>query len=205
MPRDAPRAATCGQAQLGHLLEGDADGRRDAEIVFAGERLAVPAVEEEGDVCVLFRLGDAQLAQPRTADDLAQGVRHLARRKRHRQVFELFVVEREWHKGEVAELGPREAVKSRLRERLGQLDLALAAAAAEDDRVPIRDPADRRALCVYGDQRFERVVVLTRAICRADGLREGGRAMSEMIGGQKQPYLSEPRSSSPLRATEASS
>ena len=133
-------------------------------------------------MCVLFRLGDAQLAQPCTADDLAQGVRHLARRERHRQIFELFVVEREDHEREVIKLRPREPVEARLRERLGQLDLALAAAAAEDDRVPIRDPPDRRALCVHGNKRFERVVGLARAIRRADGLREGGRAVGCRIG-----------------------
>ena len=164
----------------------------------------IPPLRKKVTCAYFSDFGDAQLAQPCSADDLAQGVRYLARRERHRQVFELFVVKRKRHEREVAELRPREAIKSRLRKCLGQLNFPLAAAAAEDDRVPIRDPADRRALCVHGDQRFERVVGLARAIRRSDGLSEGGGAVGEMIGGHKQPYPLEPRSSSPLRSDRRS-
>ena len=138
---------------------------------------------------VLFRLGDAQLAQPRPADDLAQGVLCLARRERHRQVFELFVVQRQWHKREVAKRGRGKwsnpgsvnaSVNWISRSPRRQQKTTASPSAIRPTGVPGR---------VHGDQRFERIVGLARAIRRSDGLSEGGGAVGEMIGEHEQPFL----------------
>ena len=53
-----------GRAHLGLLVEmGDRRGR-DEDAVLVRESLFISAVEEVGDMRVLFRLGDTELAEP---------------------------------------------------------------------------------------------------------------------------------------------
>ena len=64
-------------AHLGLKVVGRHLGRSDQNAVFAGEFLLAAAVEEEGHVRILLRLGDAQLREAQRRDVLADRILHV--------------------------------------------------------------------------------------------------------------------------------
>src|SRR5690606_26686886 len=73
-----------GQLRAAHfrlqVVGGDL-GAGDEDALLAVEHILAAAAEEEGDVRVLFRLRDAQLAQARGGGDFAQGVAQVVGRE----------------------------------------------------------------------------------------------------------------------------
>ncbi len=136
-----------GQAQLGHGVKRHALGGGDADVVLAGERLVIAAVKEECHMGEFFGLRAVQLGQPVLAEHLRQRALDLGRRERNRQPARVFVVVH----GQDDEIQPVNRLPLKMRElligkRVGQLDFALAPAAAEQHRVAVLYLADGRAV-----------------------------------------------------------
>ena len=120
--------------------------RRDEHAILAGILRLRAAVEEERDMCVLFRFRDAQLAQTVCADDLAERVVQLLGRECDRKIGELLVVARRADIVQVLrnDLAP-EAVKIALRERIGHFPGTVGTEVHEDDAVAGPDLSVRSA------------------------------------------------------------
>ncbi len=136
-----------------------------------------PAIEEEGDVRVLLRLGHMQLGQPRAADHFPEGVRQAGRGKGDREILELLVVERQDAERQVAHGSPGEAAPVLFDEGFRELHFALPAAAAEDDGIAVLHPPHGMAVGAQQHDRLKGVVGLARPVAGAHGLgqRQGAR------------------------------
>ncbi len=75
-------------------------------------------------------------------------------------------------KGQVVQIRAREVVETRFGEGFGQLDLALTAPAAKDDRIAIFDPTDWITLRIGQHDRFKGIIRLTVCIQFLDRLRQ---------------------------------
>ena len=160
------------QAQFRHGLEGHALRRRDADIILSCVGRIVAAVEEEGDVGVFFTLSQMQLGLPGFGKDLREAHLHLGRGEGDRQVGVFFIVHRQDHEIQRFNLFPRKSRKCRIRERVGQFDLALSSAAAENDAVAgLHGPDGRAAFPKV--QRFQMVIRLPALIDFLHRFRQG--------------------------------
>src|SRR5512138_640527 len=101
-----------------------------------------------------------QLAQTRPANRFAQGVFNFCGCESHRQILELIVIQGQDDKSQILECCSGEMFKSRLGERLGQLDLALSSPAAENDRIPLLDSTERIPISIGKNDRIEGVIAL---------------------------------------------
>ncbi len=75
-------------------------------------------------------------------------------------------------KGRLCEVRAREVGKTRFGEGFGQFDLALAAPAAKDDRIPVPDAAHRRTILREND-RFQGIIGLPFRIQSLDHAGKG--------------------------------
>ena len=164
-----------GQGQLRLLVKVDALGGGDAHVVLSGEGGVFAAVEEEGHVGELLRLGTVELTLAGLGEHLGQRLCHMGRRKSHRQVLKFVVIKGQNGKIEVVELVPGYGRKVRLGEKLRQLDFPLAPAAAKDHGVPVADRA-RSAAVPHQDHGLQMIVVLSLGICLTHGVRQPGAA-----------------------------
>ena len=153
-----------GQAQAGHGIERHALGGGNAHVVLARERLLVTAVEEEGHVGKLFAFGAVQLRLAGFGEHLRERVPHLGGRERDGQIGVFLVIHREDYEVERRNPFPLESGEVRVGERIGQLDLALAAAAAEDDRIAGAHRADGGAVGGLQIERLKRIVRSAAAV-----------------------------------------
>ena len=165
------RVRHLGQGQLGLLVEVDALGRGDAHVVLPGEGVVLAAVEEEGHVGELLALGAVELGFARLAEDLGQGLHHLGGGEGDGQVLEFVVIHGHDDKVQVVELPALRLVEALLREHLGELDLPLAPAAAEDGGVAVGNLAHGLAV-LHQDHGLQMIVVLAQLICFLDGLSQ---------------------------------
>ena len=170
------------QAQLRLLVEGDALGGGDPQVVLAGEGLVLAAVEEEGHMGVLLRLGAVELPQSRLADDLRQGLHNLLRRKSDGQILELLMVHGHDDEAQILHIRPVEVLEIRVHEGVGQFDLPLAPAAAEDHLVPVLNFTYRHSALAYESQGLQIVVGLSGLI---SGLHGPGQGLAADIVGHK--------------------
>ncbi len=171
-----------GQAEFWNLVEWSAFRRRDADILLAGIRLDPPAIEEESDVSEFLGLGDAQLGEPRSAEDLPERVHDSFGSEGYREVLEFLMVQREDDEGQVAKWAAWKVVPGLIDEGLGQLDFALPAATTEDHRVAVRHAPHRLPLIVHQHDRLERVVGLPFAVQGAHGLGQRQAASAWVFG-----------------------
>ena len=161
------------QAQLRLLLEGNALGGGDPQVRLAGEGLVVAAVKEEGHVGILLRLGAVELPQARVADDLSQGLLDLLGSEGDGQVLELLVVHGHNDEVQVLHVVPPEVGEGRVHEGIGELDLPLASAAAEDHLVPVLDLAHGGPRLVHQGQGLQIVVGLAGLVGGLHGPGQG--------------------------------
>jgi hypothetical protein len=66
----------------------------------------------------------------------------------NRKVFEFVMIQGKNDKGEIGEGFPREGIEVPIRECFGELNLALAPAAAKNDCIAILDPSDGCATAI---------------------------------------------------------
>lgn len=145
-------------------------GGRDELAVLARELLLDPAVEEEGDVRVLLRLGDVALLEPLRGEVLGQHVAHVLRAEGDGEGVVGLVL---GHGGDgdvlrVGEGGERGTVD--VAEELGGLADAVGAVVEEEAGVVVLDAG----LGAADDDGFQELVVLALLIARLD--RRGGVA-----------------------------
>ena len=153
-----------GQAQFRLLVKGNALGRRNADVRLAWEGLVFAAVEEERHMGILLALGTMELLQACLGDHLRQRLLHLFRRERDGQVLELLVIHGHDHEFQSGHVFPGKAAEIGIGERLGQLYLALAAAAAEHHAVAVLDLAHRCAVFVHAHHRLQKIIGLALTI-----------------------------------------
>ena len=175
-----------GQGELRLLVKVDALGRGEAQVILPGEGIVLAAVEEEGHVGELLALSAVELGLPRLAEDLGQGLYHLGRGKGDGQVLKLVVVHGHDDEIQIVQHPALRLVKLRLREHLGELDLPLAPAAAEDGGVAVRDLAHRLPV-LYQNHGLQVVVVLTQLVCPLDGLSQLSAAAFDVCHIKKPP------------------
>ena len=161
------------QAQLRLLVEGNALGRGHPQVVLAGEGLVLAAVEEEGHMGVLLRLGAVELPQPRLADHLSQRFHHLFRRKGDGQILEFLMIHGHDDKAEVLHIVPLKMGERGVHEGVSQLDLPLASPAAEDHLISVLDLAHRGSVLVHQSQGLQIIVGLTGLISGLHGPGQG--------------------------------
>src|SRR5690606_32698433 len=105
------------------------------------ERLLSPATEKIGDVGILLRLGNTQLAAATLGDHLTERLREVDLRECDRQI-ERLVIGREDCKMHIQPLSPIEAVEIGVREGPRELASAISAEVEEDDTVAVLNPHD---------------------------------------------------------------
>ena len=159
-----------GQGQLRLLVKVDALGGGDAHVVLSGEGGVFPAVEEEGHVGELLRLGTVELTLAGLGEHLGQRLCHMGRRKSHRQVLKFVVIKGQNGKIEVVELVPGYGRKVRLGEKLRQLDFPLAPAAAEDHRISVLYAAYGGACFIHTHKGLHVVIAFASGIGGPDCL-----------------------------------
>ena len=162
------------------------EAARNVHLILAGVGDGRLAVEEARHVAELLRLGDAQLAQARAGDDLAEQVVHAAVgiHRPEQVVLELVPVAGE---AEVGDLRPARALSGVVvaDESLGELDGAILAVVGVHDAIAVAHTviaADH----VAGDVLVGHLGAVRRAISRVGGL-DGAFG----VGGGPAPRLDE--------------
>ena len=129
-----------GRAHFGFFVVGGHVPRRgDQQPVLAVERPFAAAVEEIGDVGVLFRFRHAQLPPSGTADRLSQDVGHGLGRTEGAGYVETFVVGRHGGDAHVRHGPAGESVEVRLDEGANELAAAVGPVIEDNHRVAVRD------------------------------------------------------------------
>ena len=157
------------QAQLRLLIEGDALGRRNADVGLAGEGLVSAAVEEEGHMGVFLRLSAVELGQARLTDYLRQRHDDLFGCEGDGQILEFVVIHGHDDKFQILQICTVKLVKRRIGEGFGQFDLPLAAAAAENHMIAVLDLAYGRSVFILQSHGLQMVVGLPLLICGLNG------------------------------------
>ena len=120
-------------------------------------------------------LGTVELGFAGLGQDLGQGLHHLGGGEGDGQVLELVVVHGHDDKVQIVQLPALHLVEALLGEHLGQLDLPLAPAAAEDGGIAVGNFAHGLAV-LHQEHRLQMVVVLSQFVCFLDGFRQLGTA-----------------------------
>ena len=118
-----------------------------------------------------FALGAVELGLSRLAQNLGQGLYHLGGRKGDGQVLELVVVHGHDDKVQIVELPALHLIKALFCEHLGEFDLPLTPAAAEDHGISVGNFADGFSV-LHQNHGFQVVVILAQFIRFFDGLRQ---------------------------------
>ncbi len=111
-----------------------------------------------------FRFSHVQLTQTGPADDFGQGGADFGWCKGHRQILKLFVIQGEDHEGEVLQILAGKMAELPLGEGFGELYFALAAPAAENNRISIPHQPHRLAGFIRQYQRLKRIISLPFSI-----------------------------------------
>ena len=124
----------------------------------------------------LLRLGAVELAFSGLGNHLGQRHFHVGGRKSDGQILEFLVVEGHDGKIKVLKRTAGNLRETGVRKHIGQLDLPLTPAAAENHTVPVGDPAHGPA-ALRQNHRFQMIVVHSFGVGGSDGLRQESAAV----------------------------